>query len=258
VSATGSNTYTSATLVITKSGGVSDMGATINSAGPWQFSWMPAQGPGTYVGTATVTNATGCWSSVQQVWQVVVPACNTCAAMGPSDPDPSAGSHKYYRQQNTIGNSCSFNLKITSASIRARSICPTCATPLKLQKLQFLPTCNGGVDANRSCTVNADCPSSTCNTTTFSTENLNLVYSAPGLGANVSTSETATVDFSAASLTIPANSSNAKFRWIFSAITPVWAGSTSALESVLEADVCFAQGANLCSPSCITGIRLEP
>jgi hypothetical protein len=109
-----------------------------------------------------------------------------------------------------------------------------------------------------SCTAAADCPGSTCNTTNFANETANVVYTAGGTGDNVSTTATATVNFAAPYLTLYANSSNAKFRWIFNTATPVWTGTQSNRMSVLEGDICFTQSASLCSPSCVTNIRLEP
>jgi hypothetical protein len=130
---------------------------------------------------------------------------------------------------------------------------------MKLLKLQYLPTCNGGANANKSCTTAADCPSSTCNTTTFANETTNVIYTAAGTGDNVSTTQTATVNFATPYLVLKANSSNSRFRWIYSTATPVWSGNGgTGRQSILEEDICFIQASSLCSPSCITNIRLEP
>ena len=100
---------------------------------------------------------------------------------------------------------------------------------------------------------------STCNTTTFANETNNVVYIAAGTGDNVSTTQTATVNFSSPYLTLTANSSNARFRWIYSTATPIGTGTGgTGRQSVLEEDICFSQSSSLCSPSCITNIRLEP
>ena len=41
--------------------------------------------------------------------------------------------------------------------------------------------------------------------------------------------------------------------------TPVWSGNGgTGRQSVLEEDICFSQTSSLCSPSCLTNIRLEP
>jgi hypothetical protein len=118
--------------------------------------------------------------------------------------------------------------------------------------------CVGGSLAGLPCEADSDCPSSTCNTTTFANETANVVYTAGGTGDNVSTTATATVSFTSPYLTLYANSGNAKFRWIFNTATPIWIGTTTGKQSVLEADICLSQISNLCSPSCITNIRLEP
>lgn len=258
VTATG-DTFAQANLTILTQGGLLDENNTITSGSPWVFTWTPNHGAGTYVATITVTSTAGCSSSITRTWSIVILSCNTCATITANDPDPSSTTNKYYRQENIVPNTCSYDLSINSAAIRARSICSSgCTTPMKLLKLQFLPTCNGGANANKSCSVAADCPSSTCNTTAFADETANVVYTAAGLGDNVSTTQTATVNFAAPFLSLKANTSNAKFRWIFNTATPVWTGTQSTKQSVLEEDLCFQQSASLCSPSCITNIRLEP
>jgi len=152
--------------------------------------------------------------------------------VGQNNPDPSTTSTKYYRQQNTISNSCAFVVDINQIKIRARSLCATCVRPMKLLKLQFITS------------------------GTFSNETSNIVYAAAVGGDSVSTTQTDTINLGTP-LSIPASSSSAKYRFIFSTITPVWAALPTAKKSVMEADFAFAQQGALCTPSSITNIRLE-
>lgn len=259
ITASGTDTYTQANLTVVKTGGTTDENNTMVATGTsWVFTWTPNQGPGVYTATGTVTNSNGCSSNVSRTYTISIGSCDTCAQFTLNDPDPSSGSLKYYRQQNTVPNNCAFDLSITNVKIRARTICTGgCTTPMKLLKIQYLPTCAGGTNANKSCTVTADCPGSTCTTTTFASETNNVVYTAAGTGDNVAVGTTAIATFSSPYITLPASSNYAKFRWIFNTATPVWVGSTASKQSILEGDVCFIQTSNLCTPACITNIKLE-
>src|SRR6185503_3948334 len=71
IAVVGADTFTSATLEITKIGGSVEAGfpqTQLSTGNNWNFVWTPGQGPGTYVATATVTNVTGCTSTAQSTW----------------------------------------------------------------------------------------------------------------------------------------------------------------------------------------------
>jgi hypothetical protein len=234
VSASGADTYTAANLRIVKSGGGTDFDQTLAAnATSWPFNWTPGQGVGTYVATAKVSNGSGCTGSATRTWVIVVPACVSCMAVVPSDPTPTGGSPRWYRQQNSLNNTCIFPVDIGTVRIRARSICATCASPLKLLRLQYLPTGN------------------------FASETSDTVYTAPGPGDDVSIAQTATIDLSATPLSVPASSTGAKVRFIFSTSTPIWVGNPNAQKSVLEADFAFQQPSGYCSAGELTGQKLE-
>src|SRR5206468_10681598 len=137
------------------------------TATSWSFTWTPCQSVGTYVATATVFNPNGCTGTAASTWTVVIPPCASCATIVQSDPTPTGGSPRYYRQQNQINDSCSYPLNINAIAIRARSICATCPNPLKLQKVQYIQSGS------------------------FPDETSNVVYTAAGSGDDVSTIQTA-------------------------------------------------------------------
>jgi hypothetical protein len=234
VSASGSDVFTAANLRIVKAGGGPDFDQTHALTGTsWAFNWTPGQGTGTYVATARVSNSAGCTGTATTTWLVVIPPCVSCMAVVPSDPTPTGGSPRWYRQQNTLNNTCAFPMDIATVRIRARSICATCVSPLKLLRLQYLPSGN------------------------FASETSDTVYTAAGSGDDVSTTQTATIDLSASPLGVPASSTSAKVRFIFSTSTPIWVGNPNAQKSVLEADFAFLQASGYCTAGELTGQKLE-
>ena len=62
---------------------------------------------------------------------------------------------------------------------------------------------------------------------------------------------------SATPLGVPASSTTAKVRFIFSTSTPIWAGGPASQKSVLEADFAFQQANGYCAAGELTGQRLE-
>ena len=164
---------------------------------------------------------------------VVIPDCVTCMAVVPAEPTPTGGSPRFYRQQNSINNTCAYPVDIATVRIRARSICATCPSPLKLLRLQYLAS------------------------GTFATETSDVVYTAAGAGDDVSVSQTATIDLTGAPLRVPTSSTTAKVRFVFSTTTPIWVGGPSSQKSVLEADFAFQQASGYCAASELTGQKLE-
>ena len=230
----GTDSYTGSSLVITKSGGTQDLSSSQNSAGPsWFYSWTPSQSMGTYTAVGTVTNSNSCSRSTTNSWNVFISGCDTCTAIPAQNPDPTSGTGKYYRQANSIQNSCAYDLQITGVQIRARSICTGgCTSPMKLLKIQYITS------------------------GTFSTELSNIVYTASGTGVNVSTTQTANITF-ATPLTLPATSTTAKIRFIFSTTTPIWVGTGAGKQSVLEAGFSYQQTTGLCSTVTTPGQQLD-